>query len=972
MIDKSNKSGLMVSHTLYSALASGTLLALIPIAAEAQTQAAPDLAQDLASNEVASEVIITGSRIVRKNLTASSPVNVITADKLQAQSFENIADALAQQPQFAPSFGASRSQSTFSGSVSSGLNLVNLRNLGGDRTLTLVNGKRFPSGTITSEAVDFNMIPSANISRIEIMTGGAGAIYGADAVAGVINVITDNKFDGVEFGASYGYALEKKDNINPNAFVRMGKVFDKGFANLTLQYDYQGLVSCKDRYICAEDFSWFPPASPNRTPTARSGVGSTGRYFIDGNPTSYTLVDGQIVPFTVAAHGYNRNAKRDIAIPTERILLASSAEYEFADRHKAFLEFNYSSSKTEGRFEAHPFQSGTTDKIGGVLEPSIPTNNPFVPAALRTLAGADTEITWSQRFEGLGGRGATNKRDILRLVLGVKGKYDTVFGLGSDWNYEVSYQNGRSTTESNAEGLVSRANLYAGLRVEPVPGGTGFRCTDVIARASGCVPINPFDGYDATERAYLVTSAGARGEYESEIFQAITSGTLFDLPAGSVQGSFGLESRRVTSFLNYDDAINRGITTGNQIGDNEKRSYTTEEIFTEFVVPIVKDVPFAKSINFEGAYRVSSSSFGNYNTWKMGGYWSPLEGIRFRANKARSVRAPNLSETTGISQTFGTISDPCVDSRRTNNAIRITNCAADGVPVGYAPPLTVEQSVSGLVGGNANLKPEEAETLTYGVVFNASKFDAAPDWLKPLTITLDRFTIETTDLISGVGRQNLANLCYDTPASGRGVYCSQVGRGTDPVVPGATYVLKTVNDQVLNIATFDVSGIDFEANYTFEIGDILPVGDWGKINTTTTWTFYDKAEGRALPGGAIIDLLGSAGGSTSDQGWLEKQGTTSINWTKDRWKVNLVTRYIGKASAANFYPDVIIDSHVYHDARLSYRMQGTEIYIGVSNLTDQDPPFFPTSSSGTQALDTVPAYYDVYGRSIYAGFKARF
>ncbi len=897
-------------------------------------------------------------------------------EKLQSQGFENVTDLLTAQPQFAASFGTSRTQSTFSGAVDSGLNLVNLRNLGAFRTLTLINGRRVPSGTIVTESVDFNMIPSANIARVEISTGGQSAVYGADAVAGVVNVITDDRFEGIEFGASYGAALDNKDNINPNAYLRLGNRFDKGHANLTLQYDYQGLVSCKDRYLCAEDVFWSPPGAMIRGAAARSGVSVGGRFFA-GN-SSYTLVNNQVVPFDVAQHGYNRNAQRTLAIPTKRFLAAANASYEVFENSKAFLELNYSSTDTKAPFEAHPFQSNN-DRVSGLLEPSIPVSNPFLPTALRDLAtsAGATEITWWQRFSGLEARGATNSRATFRFVAGLQGKFDSLMGFGSNWNYELSYTNGVTRLDSVTNGLISRAALYNGLRVEqdPTKPAGNFRCIDPVARAQGCVPINVFDGYSKEEQKYLLVSAGTRGESKLEDALATLSGSLFELPAGPVNAVIGLESRRVTGFLDYANDINQGITTGNQIGDKERTTFLTNEIFTELSVPVLKDVAFAKELNLEGAFRRSDSArFGEYDTWKIGGDWSPVAGLRFRATKAKAVRTPNLDEVTGISQTFGVVNDPCVNYGTSSNATLKANCAAAGIPANYSPPQVVQQSVSGLEGGNANLKPEEAETLTLGVVFNGAQFEAAPSWLAPLTVTLDRFKIDTTNLISTIGRQEIANLCYTTAGAGRDFYCSKLQRGANVVVPGANYVLNAVNDQEQNIASLEVAGYDFEASYSAPVADIIPGADLGRLSVTTTWTFYDKASRVPLPGGRTIDMLGAAGGSTTDQGWIKRQGTTSFNWSVDKVKVNWTTRFIGEAKSSPTAANAVnIKAHVYHDMQLRYRFgEQLEVYGGVSNVFDKQPPFFPFGHSGTQALDTVPAYYDVFGRSAYVGFKSRF
>ncbi|MFC3079933.1 TonB-dependent receptor domain-containing protein [Phenylobacterium terrae] len=962
----SNRGRLLASSMLMGAMA-------------AALAAAPASAQDTATE--VGELVVTGSRIVRPNLDSPTPVTVATTERLENQGMENISDALVTLPQFAPSFGGARTQSTFSGTASSGLNVVNLRNLGSSRSLVLINGRRAPSGTIFSNAVDLNTIPSANISRIDIMTGGASAVYGADAVSGVVNIITDKEFEGFEAGFSYGAALEHHDNINPTAFARFGANFDRGHAGVTVQYDYQGLVSCRDRFLCAEDFAWSPPAAPRRDPGVRSGVPLTGRYFVEGAPaSSYTYVGGAVVPFTVAAHGYNRNATRTLAIPTERIMVAADADFELTEGLNAFVEINYGSSETDGPFEAHPFSSDT-DLVSGVLEPSIPSNYPFFPAELAALVAAagDDEITWWQRFEGLGARGSHNLRQTTRLVAGVEGDFDTLFGFGSDWRYEASYVWGRTTLDAVTEGLVARDALYHGLRVEPTaPGATTYQCVDAVARAQGCIPINPFDGYNDAERAYLVRSGGIRSASQIENALAFLSGSLFELPAGPFQATLGVESRRITAYEDYSTDINLGLTTGNQISDSDETTFTTDEIFTEVVVPILRDMPFANELTFEGAYRWSDANIGGkYETWKYGLQWAPIEGLRFRAMQNRAVRAPVLGEVTGISQTFGVVDDPCILWGQESDATLRANCQAAGVPANYDPPLTVIQGVTGFVGGNPDLMPEVADTLTYGFVLQAGQFDFVPEIFGDLTITVDRFEIEMEGLINTIGRQNIAQLCYTTPTGQREIFCNAITRGTDPAVPGANYVLTAVDDQLQNIASLELSGVDLEVNWGFDWGQMFSGADnWGRFSINSVWTFYDKVKQVPLPGQDPIDFLGAAGGSTSDQGWLETQGNTTFTWQMGNWKTSWVARYIGEAKSApeDLFNNVVdIDDHWYHDISLRVAVTDqVEAYGGITNLFDQEPPFFPTSQSGTQALDTIPAYYDVMGRSAFVGVKVRF
>jgi outer membrane receptor protein involved in Fe transport len=930
------------------------------------------LAQD-AGTEV-SEIVVTGSRLPRVNVEAPTPTQVVSQERLEAQGFENITDILTTLPQFAPSYGSSRTQSTFSGVLSSGLNLTNLRQLGENRSLTLINGRRVPAGDVTGSAVDFNLIPSANISRIETITGGASAVYGADAVAGVINVITDTDFTGLEIGASYGAAVEHWDNTNPSAYVRWGSdLGGRGHLGATLQYDYQGKVSCADRYLCAEDFAWFPPDDPVRGATVRSGVIPQGRFILsDGG--DYTFDNGQLVPFSVAQYGYNRNAQRTLAIPTERWLFAADADYELFDGVKVFAEVNYATAETDAPFEGHPFQS-SSDTLPDGTEPSIPIGNPFIPASLRAaaLAAGDTELTWFQRFDALGPRGAVNKRELSRVVAGFKGEHDKLFGFGSDWTWELSYTWGRTKLENQTEGLVNLVNLYNGLRV--VPTATGFACADPAAAAAGCVPINPVDGYSAEEQRYLVQQAAVDAQQTLSNALGYIGGTVAQLPAGPLRVGVGAEIREVKAYVDYDTGTNLGIVTGNRIFDNPEVTFQTNEAFIETQVPILKDVAFAKSLNLEGAYRWSDSdTFGRYNTWNIGGDWTPIGGVRFRLMKAKAVRTPILDEYNGGGETAGTVNDPCLAAFRNVTAARAAYCNALGLPANYAPPLVVQQNVQGDEVGNPNLDPEEAKTLTYGVVFNFNDWEGAPGWLQPLSVTVDRFQIEIDGVIKLAGRQGIANLCADQGPGN--TYCSLVTRAADPLVPGTTSVLQAVNDSYANLGLYDVRGIDLQVTYGFGVADLMRAGegrDLGRIDLALAMTFLDRA--KLTSDGVTTNLLGYAGGDTETRGFLRRQGNLAVSYRLDKLGVNWNLRYIPTTRQSPFEaPDTPkIRDFLYHDVQVNYEFkQNARVYVGVNNLFDEEPPFFATGNSGTQALDTVPAYYDIFGRQVYAGFRYKF
>ena len=931
--------------------------------------------------QVSDTIVITGSRILKSDFAGNTPVVSIGLEQMGNLGIENFADIATQLPQFAPSFGASRTQSTFSGVATSGLNLANLRNLGSARSLVLINGRRAAGGTSTSTAVDFNNIPTANIERIEIITGGASAVYGSDAVAGVINIITKKNLEGVELGLSYGESGQG-DNKNPSASIVFGgKLGTKGRGMMTLEFDKQGRVSCKDRYICAEDFLWTSPANQNRSPGARSGVGLGGRFFVGGDSyarrgESFTDANGALVPFSTAIDGYNRNADRDIAIPTKRVLAAAEIEYEITKGIRAFGEINFGETNINAEFEGHPFQSNQPGSRFGTLNPNIPLNNPFIPAALTNAINAYnanppqvgtppapaaqlTDIVWWQRFNDTGGlRGADSSRRMSRTVIGLNGEFDSIGGFGRNFRWEASHTLARTTVNLNTEGLVNTSNLYNGLRVEADPANPGgFRCVDAGARAQGCVPINPFAPYTPAMRRALSVGSMAIGTSSLNDTLLSLTGTIMDLPAGSLRAAVGAERRTFSGYLDRDIVVNNALATGNQISDTDFAKTTTDEVFAEVFVPVLADLPGVESLNLEGAFRKSNTDNSSYNTWNYGGDWEPVSGLRFRYKESRSVRAPLPGELSGIGQTFGVVLDPCTQSRRTANTTRAANCLAAGVPANYVPPQTVEQGVAGLSGGNANLKPEQGDTRTFGLVWT-------PKQVKGLSVAIDRFELDLSEIITTVSRQDAVNLCYD-----KGLLCGVVTRGANVQIPGANYVLTAVNEQLENVAKLQVSGVDLDVRYSF----VLPAG-FGAMDLGLLTPVYEKASQDTA--GTTIDLLGQAGGSTTDQGWVKFTANANIGWTWNGFSANWNIRHIGeadmtRAASAGGFPRV--PAHTYHNVRVGYKInKNAELSFGVTNVADKQPPFFASGTSGTQALDTIPGYYDVFGRSFFASAKFKF
>ncbi|RJF85909.1 TonB-dependent receptor domain-containing protein [Sphingomonas cavernae] len=953
------------------------LMSAVPAAAQDAAAVPAGEAADASADEA---IIVTGSRIARSNLDNSVPTLVVGADRLEQQGFENIADIANSLPQFAPSFGNGRASSSFSGSAASGLNLTNLRNLSALRSVVLINGRRVPGGTPLSTSVDFNTLPTANIERLEVITGGASAIYGADAVAGVVNIITKSNFRGLEVGVSYGIA-EETYNKNPSAYVMFGgDMGDGGHFLFTTQYTYEGLVSCADAYVCNTDIRYNNPAEgPVRAPGTGitgapplSGVGLGGNFFLGTTNFTRDLQTGALRRFDIARDGFNRNPERTLAIPTKRLTFAAEVEYPISDSIDAFAEFNYGRSSTNAPIEAIAFQT-TSNVVGGGpgvpgLPITIPVNNPFFLAAttpaqraLLTPTQIANGINWSQRFSEFGRRGATNERNTVRALVGLKGDFE----LGSrNWNWEASYVYGRTELESITDGLVGTDRLYHGLRVEADPARPGqFRCIDAGARAQGCVPVNPFAPYTQAQIDYLTLKAGQNGISTLHDFSAYVSGTLFDLPAGAVSLAAGVEYRTFSGFQDVDEVISLGLTTSNQIGDTEFVKSKTREAYAELIVPVLRDAPFAHDLSLEGAFRLSDPGRGSsYETWKLGGTWEPVEGLRFRAIRAKAVRAPTPGELGGIGQTFGNVQDPCTIINRNANATRAANCLTDGVPADYNPPLLVLQGVGGTIGGNPDLEPEEAKTWTYGLVFT-------PTFLPGFSLTVDRFEIEIDGFINTVGRQNKVNLCYDTTDR---QFCNDIVRGFRPEVNG-NFALTAINDQLLNVNTFVVKGIDVEASYSFDPGISLGP-DPSQLTVQLLSTIYDKAE-QTEPTGEVTKLDGYAGGDTTTQGFLRWQATGNVMFRSNGFGMNYTLRYIPKTKASPFISDQFpkISDAAYHNIRLSYDVTDqAQLYFGVNNLFDRKPPIFPDNSTGSQAQTTIAGFYDVFGRSYFVGTKLNF
>lgn len=914
-------------------------------------------AQDADDAEAVQQtIVVTGSRIVRNDLIASSPVNVINAEAIEISGATNVQDILNELPAAGvPGLTDTNSNFTLNGG---GVNQVNLRNLREERTLVLVNGRRHVGGLAGSPTVDLNMIPAGLIERIDVVTGGAAAVYGSDAIAGVVNIIYKDDFDGVETNFRYGDSLDSGGReIDFNITAGSSFADDKGHATLFVGYSDSGVLEAKDREISEGD-------------AVNSSFGPFGSFQIPGEDGFVTL-DRETglwnKDFVNAEDGFDRNAVRLIRVPTERLQFAGDFEYNFNPFVTGFSEISFNQVESFQRTE--PTIMGQFISVGSVPNVNMPVDNPFMPEELRTaILAADpdaTEVTMRRRFTELGPRTTDQQRQTVRTVIGLEGTTPEAFG-GFDW--EVYYQLGRLTQDRVDGGIANTLNVYNALRTEP-DGDGGFQCIDDISRSLGCVPINFFGTgtVDGDALAFVQTQAQTTARAEQEVFSASITGDVFSLPAGVVSFAAGAEYRSEDSRFISDGLAATGLTTGNT-SPSVSGYYDVSEYFAEVLVPVLANRPFVDELNLEGAYRVSDySTIGSADAWKIGATWKPFSDLSIRGGYNTAVRAPNIGELFDPgSETFRNYIDPCnfggaggssADGRTEYTAESAEVQARCATIPGTA---TLDQgaqnlfSAGGFAAGNPDLKEEIAQTYTIGFVYS-------PEFLSGLNMTLDYYNITIEDGIQNFSAQDTVTQCVRQPSFPNNPFCDLIQRNP------TTGLIERIDALDINVAEFEADGIDFAADYSREYAGI----DW---NAALVGNYRIKETFLPFEGGEILEDAGEIGA----QEWTVNT-TLRADWQK--WRFALSSRYISGVNIDNEDPSAgpddangKVQSYFYHDVNVNYQINRVfDISAGIDNIFDEEPPFLGQGVNGdVVGTNTAADVYDVLGRYGYVNLRARF
>ncbi|WP_295994193.1 TonB-dependent receptor [Rugamonas sp.] len=941
-------------------------------------------AQDAAEQPM-QKVEVTGSHIPSLNTEAASPVTVLSAKDIKIDGVRNVEDLLNNLPQVFADQGGSISNGA------TGTATVSLRGLGPDRTLVLVNGKRLPAGSVSSTAADLNEIPAGLIKRVDVLTGGAGAVYGAGAIAGVVNFIMKDNFEGVEVqGNTAGYNHNQHnsassavaahnypvpgdvgiDGKEKDASILMGSNFADGKGNATLYFSYK---ETKPVLEGTRDFSSCSLAVSKGTSYVCSGSGTNA----GGHVGNFIAADaaGNARPYASATDAYNFGPINYLLRPSQNYNFAASAHLDVNDKIRVYQEFNFHNYSTDAQIAA-----------GGIFyggQYTLADDNPLLSQswknALGITAGNPAVVSLGKRNVEGGPRVDSINDNSFREVLGAKGEVN-------NFNYDVYAQYARVSHQESANGYFSLAKINNAIDVitDPKTGQPACRVA-VNGTDTACVPYNLYKVGGVTQAAlnYLEVSGHQQGYTQQVIYGGTvgadlsTYGVKSPFADGGAGVSFGLEHRVEKLVFNPDqENLSGDLSGGSGAAPPINASYSVKEAFGEFNMPLIEKKPWAESLMLSTSYRHSDySTHHTANTYGLGLDWAPIKQVRLRGTYQRAVRAPTIQDlynpqTIGLS---GPGDDPCTGNTPKATAAQCANSGVSAAQYGHLLNNSANQ-YSGLTGGNPNLNPEIADTYTLGLVLEP---------IKDLTLTIDAFEIDIKNTISSVSPTTALNQCLQTGAS---VFCNLVKRDSQ----GSLWLspngpLGYVVDTTVNIGSENTNGVDLGAAYH------LKMGTMGALDFTMNGTYLHAFKIENVPGLGIIDCKGYFGQTclTPNPEWRHKFRTTwSTPWNFDvsaTWRhfssvtvdyLNPSDQVNDPASAAATKIENKLGERDYLDLNASYALtKKISISGGINNIFDRDPPVVSTNSTtpaGSANGNTFPQVYDSMGRYIYLNVTARF
>ncbi len=985
--------------------------------------AASPAAAQTADSEVA-EIVVTGSRIPQPNMTSVSPIQVVGAAEISRGGRPVTAEILNQLPQSFqnPVSGLGSTSNPLSGP--GGVATVDLRGIGQTRTLVLVDGRRLgvgdPNTGNSNPAPDLNQIPSQLVERIDVVTGGASAVYGSDAIAGVVNFIMKRDFEGVQLDAQWGVYQHKQHNdtvsrlYRPDIVRPPGKAWDGKSRDFSVVMganspDGRGNVTAFMTYHdqdpvvqSARDYSACQLAVTAAGVQSCAGSASSNLFRLTGTTTNYSVLGNNFVANGTAGTSppalFNSNAYSYLLQKDTRYTGGFFARYKASEHAELYADFNYMNDRANVQIAPSGlFVGAGASPTAGYL---VNCDNPFLSAQQRPLIGCTPALTASggtvdltigrRNIEG-GGRVQFYEHQNYRAVFGSRGL------ITGSWRYDIYGSYYYTTAFQSSSNYVSIARIQQALLVRQTP--TGPACT---VTSGGCAPYNIFQDGGVSQAAlnYLGIQGTNHGATSERIIEGTVTGDLGDYGVKSpwaqdgVGVAFGFHHRRDHLDFTPDSALRSGDLSGaggaSTIIDNSIR---VAEGYIETRVPLMQDMAMVKDLSLEGGFRYSDYSTGiQAKTYKAAVSYAPTDDIRFRAAYQSALRAPSILELytpTSVTNTSSVGVDPCAPTVSPAGVLvaataTLAQCARTGVTAAQygngGTTNTIAQCISAqcavLNGGNVLLGPEKAKTFSVGFTFT-------PGFVPGLNASIDYYRIKLTDKISNVPLGTSLNRCLET---GNPLYCANIRRSAATGViygtqlASAGYIVGTN----ANLGAGVNSGFDGQITYR------LPLSDWGMdrfggLTFALNGAYLLKATTAPLPGDPAYDCAGLFGPSC--QGLFPKwRHTLSATWATP-WDVSatLAWRYIGEAKFERdtnepsglgrnttdaFNHTLPERSYVDLSAQWTVNDKVT-LTGGVNNIFDQDPPLINSAYVGT-GLPNTYSTYDLLGRKLFVSVRAAF
>lgn len=884
------------------------------------------------------EIIVTGSRIADRDYDSVSPIATVTSDVIEATGRTNIEQVLNTLPQVVPGLSAT------SNNPADGTATVDLRGLGPTRTLVLINGKRLNPST-NEGVVDLNNVPTRLVERVEVVTGGASAVYGSDALAGVVNFILKDDYEGIELGYQTGISGES-DGYENQVDLLLGGNFADGRGNATLfgSWYQRDEISQADRSYTAVDFQ------------GGSATGIAGR--LDNvplnslpDPVNYAFnADGTPRPFINdlpelnggVGDRYNFAPPNYLLTPQDRVQIGALGKFDINDQIQAYAELNFTDSRNATQLAPTPATNILID-----------LDSPFLTDEVQDLLATRPDPTapgvLRRRMVEVGARKQTVDSTLSQITVGLRG--DVGY---RNWTYDTYYQYGRTDYDQFTFNDVSNSRLTAGIAGCPA---------EYLQFVPSCVPVNPFGAGNITPEMadFIRLNFSDNTVFKRDLVNASINGDLFEMPAGTAGFALGVEWRKDSSTYTPDAAKQSGDIEGFNAQQPIAGNFDVLELFGELLLPL------AAGLEAELGIRASDySTVGDVTAYKAGLNWTPTDTLRARAMYQRATRAPSLFESLqNGDQDFPFASDPCAGITPQGDIVYDVNnpltqetidfCAAQGI-IDVPNNAQPNDQLESFNYGSPALGEETSDTYTAGIVYT-------PDFVDNLQFSLDYWNITVEDYINDLngGAQGIINACFESgdlnsPA------CFDSALNLPLIFRSISGELQ-VNIPLVNASELETSGVDFQADW------VIPVGDSSlNLNVIVSWLDEYVLDD--------VDYADSTGFYNINIGSLPEWRTTAratygvgpvdLTWT---------IQYIGDMTNQGNLPEfqdggyINIPSQTYHDVSAVWAIdEHWELSGGVRNLFDNTPPIFDNNID----QNTDPAQYDMVGRFYFAGIRTRF